>query len=153
MKFKLIHIDFLLINPIKPLPLNLDGYEHYIVTFWGGFVFNTKTGNKMNCWRNESGYRRVRLSSKGKAISPYVHRLVGLTYIPNFNNKQDEINHIDTIRHNCDRYNLEWMTRQENMSYQYNRFTKKFYEKELYPIDSYKPTETPNVGEDVDLPF
>jgi len=109
---------FRLIEPIKAIPVNLQNYGHYKISYWGGKVINTKTKNILNYWKNEHGYRRVRLTNGKLKTFMYVHRLVGLSWITNPENKE-EINHKNKIRINCDVPNLEWMTRQENMAHQF----------------------------------
>src|SRR5690606_12557938 len=61
-----------------------------------------------------SGYHTVLLKKQGKQSRKLVHRLVAEAFIPNTEGKGD-VNHI-----NCDRldnrvFNLEWVTRSENL--------------------------------------
>ena len=64
-----------------------------------------------------NGYIRVRL---GKYNPKLVHRLVGITFIKNINNKP-QINHKDGNRSNNNISNLEWVTCSENVIDGYNR--------------------------------
>ena len=147
-----VSVEIRLIVPIPPKPINLDNYEHYLVSFWGGKVINTRTNNILNCWQNKNGYRRVRLSNGKLRTFMYVHRLVALTWLPT--ERDDvEVNHIDRVRDNCDTPNLEWMTRRENMEYKYNFHTKAFDEIEIEPMEECQKIEAPEVGVDEDLPF
>lgn len=65
---------------------------------------------------SNAGYFRVQLfkNKKGKWIS--VHRLIGITFLDNPENKP-EINHKDENKYNNCVENLEWCTRKENNNY------------------------------------
>ena len=52
-----------------------------------------------------------------------VHRLIAMTYIENFNNKQ-EVNHKDTVTSNNAVDNLEWCTRTENVRHTFTMWYK-----------------------------
>ena len=58
----------------------------------------------------------VSLSRDGKKITPYVHRLIALTFIPNPQNLP-EVNHKDENSLNNCVWNLEWCTRDYNLNY------------------------------------
>ena len=58
----------------------------------------------------------VKLYKQKKYKNKQVHRLVGLTYIPNPENKPD-VNHIDGDSLNNWDWNLEWNTKLENMAH------------------------------------
>lgn len=63
------------------------------------------------------GYAFVGLSNKGKhAKNVLVHRLVAFAFVPNPNNYK-EVNHKDENKLNNNASNLEWCTREYNMSY------------------------------------
>ena len=64
--------------------------------------------------RNHTSYARVSLSKEGKVTRYSVHRLVGLHFIDNPENKP-QINHIDNNGLNNNYTNLEWTTHSENM--------------------------------------
>ena len=70
-----------------------------------GGILKLKVGN--------SGYKYVNLSKNGKVKSKTVHRLVGLAFLENKNNKRC-INHKDGIKTNNNISNLEWVTYKEN---------------------------------------
>src|SRR5699024_9812635 len=95
-------------------PLTIEGYEHYWVSNQGR-VSNSRTGRFLKPNLNR-GYLQVTLSNKGVKINKYVHRLVGLVWIPNPDNKET-INHIDGVKTNNHVDNLEWMTHLENMQH------------------------------------
>ena len=62
------------------------------------------------------GYHRVVLSMNGVRHNFSVHRLVGITFIPNSENKP-EINHKDGNKANNNKSNLEWTTKKENIAH------------------------------------
>lgn len=61
-------------------------------------------------------YERVTLSSNGKTKVHYVHKLVGIAFIPNPLNKP-QLNHIDGDTDNNKVSNLEWCTASENIQH------------------------------------
>lgn len=65
---------------------------------------------------NGNGYKQLYVQLKGKRHLFYMHRLVGLYFIPNPNNLP-EINHKDTIKANNHFTNLEWSTHISNMEH------------------------------------
>ena len=60
------------------------------------------------------GYLAVQLRKDGKGKSYYVHRLVGLAFIPNPQNLET-IDHIDGNKLNNDVSNLQWLSRTNNI--------------------------------------
>lgn len=68
---------------------------------------------------NTAGYLRVDLSINGKRRKFYVHRLVGIAFINNKNNKPC-INHKNGIKSINWSTNLEWVTYQENSIHSFN---------------------------------
>ena len=65
---------------------------------------------------NRSGYLFVYFSINGKQVNLLSHRVIATCFIPNPDNLP-EVNHIDCDRTNNRLENLEWCTRQENISY------------------------------------
>ena len=61
----------------------------------------------------DTGCLQVSLWKSGRGRHHYVHRLVGEAHIPNPDN-EPEINHIDGVRTNNTRDNLEWVSRRGN---------------------------------------
>lgn len=94
-------------------PVTIKGYEHYWVSNEGR-VLNSRTGRFLKLSSGRDEYPYVALSSKGNVSVVRVHRLVGLAWIPNPDNKKT-INHIDGRKTNNHVDNLEWMTMQENI--------------------------------------
>lgn len=65
------------------------------------------------------GYEIVHLSNNGVNKHRAVHRLVAIAFINNPDNKP-EVNHIDGNKENNCVYNLEWVSRSENMKHAYS---------------------------------
>lgn len=63
-----------------------------------------------------TGYLRVHLSKNGKADWYIVHRLVAEAFIPNPDGLPN-INHLDEIKTNNRKTNLEWCTQEYNCNY------------------------------------
>ena len=139
--YKKYEINYL-ISPVPPKKVTINGYEHYLISYWGGLLINTRTGKTLKGWLNKEGYRRVALSNKGIVSQQYIQRLVAFAFVPNDDliNK-NEVDHNDEIRDNNNAINLKWVTRNQNMHYVYNRNTKRF---DTFPSREIK---------DEDLPF
>lgn len=80
---------------------------------WNGSSNYLKKGRIMKLNNTPSGYKEVHLYIDGFRKRMLVHRLVGLAFICNSDNKP-EIDHIDTIRNNNFYKNLKWATIIEN---------------------------------------
>ena len=96
-------------------------YAGYYVTPEGD-VWSTRNwnrANKMIPQPNRGGYRKVHLTRDGVGRGYLVHRLVAETLLPNPEGKE-QINHIDGDKTNNALVNLEWVTRQENMTHAAN---------------------------------
>jgi hypothetical protein len=69
------------------------------------------------------GYLKVMLHKNGKHQSFFVHRLVGIAFIPNQHNKRT-INHKDGIKTNNNVENLEWATDSEQIKHSFDKLNR-----------------------------
>ena len=100
-----------IIDILKIYFKRIDGYDNYFVSNFGN-VINSKT-NKMLKPRNDiQGYNVINLYQNGKYKTFKVHRLVGIAFLENPDNKP-MIVHIDDNKSNNDVKNLRWVTRKE----------------------------------------
>lgn len=89
------------------------GYEKYYEISYGGIMRNVTTKVCKKYHVDKHGYLNVNVPPKG---CERVHRLVAATFVSNNFNKP-EVNHIDGNKLNACAYNLEWVTRKENMEH------------------------------------
>ena len=68
---------------------------------------------------NHKGYLTVDLRKQGLRKQFFVHRLVGMMFIDNLNNKP-QINHKDGNKLNNNVNNLEWVTNKENIKHAFD---------------------------------
>ena len=90
----------------KPIP----NFEDYLIDK-NGNIYSIK--KKKFIKHYEQGYISVSLYSNGKMCRKYLHRILGLTFICNPNNKPC-IDHIDRNKLNNKLDNLRWCTYLEN---------------------------------------
>lgn len=93
-------------------PIQIEGFEKYHINE-EGVVVNTETGKVLRTDLNRTGYKRVTLSSEGKTLRIFVHKLVALTYVDGYE-KRLVVNHIDGNKINNHKDNLEWTTASNN---------------------------------------
>ena len=65
--------------------------------------------------KNSSSYFQVKIHSHGKYWRFYIHRLVALLFVEN-PRSLDEVDHLDGDKSNNAAWNLQWVTRAENMA-------------------------------------
>lgn len=90
-------------------------FEHYSISTFGR-VLSNREGRIMKQYKNEKGYLTIGLANRKGRKKFKVHRLVGINFIPNPNNKP-EINHGDFIKTNNFYKNLSWATGKENTTH------------------------------------
>lgn len=94
-----------------------------------GKLRNAKTKKELKFRDNGHGYLGAYLYNKGKRKVEYIHRLVAYCFIPNIDNKE-EVNHKDGDKSNNCVYNLEWVTKSENIKHSYKTGLRKITEKQ-----------------------
>ena len=92
----------------------IDGYPDYKVSTFGRVKRTYKNGNikLLKPYPDGCGYLRVGLSKNNKKIQRSVHRLLGLTFLPNYYNLP-QIDHKDRNNQNNSIYNLKWVSLSE----------------------------------------
>ena len=117
--FFLIFLCFLTLLTI--IMATIEGFDNYLI-YPDGTVFSIKREMFLKPYKNKIGYYVVRLYKNGKGYMKTIHRLMGLTFIPNPNGKP-QIDHIDRDKTNNNVENLRWATiseNQQNTSHQCN---------------------------------
>lgn len=94
----------------------LNNYSRYNISN-NGDIYDLKLKKIINTQINQDGYKCVTLRSDiNKRKTFRIHRLVGLLFVENTDNKS-EINHKDGIKLNNNHLNLEWCTHSENIKH------------------------------------
>ena len=91
---------------------DIPGYPGYQISNTGK-VFSRNRNKFLTFSSDKDGYLRIGISNNNIEKHFRIHRLVGLTFIPNLDNKPC-INHIDGNKSNNNVCNLEWNTIAEN---------------------------------------
>ncbi len=90
----------------------INGYDNYYISENGNiYNINNKQFLKFNYM---DGYPKIMLFKNAKFKNEYVHRLVAIHYVPNPENKPI-VNHINGNIKYPHYYNLEWVSKKENM--------------------------------------
>ena len=92
--------------------MEINGFENYLI-YEDGSIYSNKSKKYLKSTDSVHGYLRVKLCNNGKPKDFYIHRLLGLHYIPNPHN-YSEIDHIDRNRKNNSIDNLRWVTKTMN---------------------------------------
>lgn len=85
------------------------GFPAYTITT-DGQVWSSKSNKYLKNLIDKQGYKKVGLRANGKTNQQYIHRLVGITFIPNPENLPT-IDHINRNRFDNRIVNLRWASR------------------------------------------
>ena len=117
LKIKKLEIEIEINNDLDyEVFLPIEGYENYFVSNFGN-IKNSKTNRIMKQDTHKQGYKRITLSKNGKWKKFSIHRLVGLAFLENPDNKP-MIDHIDNNTSNNNVKNLRWATSKDNLANQ-----------------------------------
>lgn len=94
--------------------------EHNYQASNQGKIRNSETLRVLKPMIDKQGYEFVQINRKNMKV----HRLIGVTFIPNPNNKRC-INHKNGIKHDNNVNNLEWCTHSENLKHAHSTGLKK----------------------------
>lgn len=90
------------------------GNKYQISTL--GRVYNIETGRYLSTYINSIKYVCVKLCNENAPKQCHLHRLLGLTFLPNDDPKNKTVvHHRDHNRSNYDLHNLLWVTQRDNM--------------------------------------
>ena len=115
-EFKLIDIQ--ISNKLKPIYgkyevwRKVKDYENYFVSSFGR-VRNNKTDRILKPFKRGGEYYCVKLFKNGTKKAYSVHRLVGIAFLPNHDNKS-MVDHKDEIKTNNNILNLRWASCSQN---------------------------------------
>ena len=99
----------------KQIVINDVQYDYLISNH--GRVFSLKSQKIKKQTKTKDGYCKINLNKNGKSYTFLIHRLVAIHFILNDDETKTEVNHIDENKENNHVENLEWCTREYNMSY------------------------------------
>lgn len=89
----------------------VSGFEGIYWVYSEGYVTNGRI--RLKTYIINSGYQCLKLHGNQGRKSVLLHRVVAEAFIPNPDNKP-EVNHINGIKSDCSKDNLEWVTSSEN---------------------------------------
>ncbi len=109
---------------------DIKNYEGKYKISEDGRVYSCKRNRFLKSYQTRFGYPAIKLEGKGK----YIHRLVAETLIPNSEDKP-EVNHINHIKTDNRKENLEWVSRNENVRKTYENKERKRCSKAVNQLD------------------
>lgn len=94
---------------------DIEGFEEYkgYILYDDGRVYSEKSNKFLKDTFDSNGYQYVNLHNGKSRKWPKKHRLIGIAFVENPDNKE-QINHIDGNKNNNHYSNLEWVTNKEN---------------------------------------
>ena len=100
--------------------LTIEHFEHFQVSNFGK-IRNTLTNHILAQTDNGRGYLNVKLKSSPYSTTRYVHRLVAMMFLPDYN-EELQVNHIDKNKKNNNVSNLEMVTDSENKIWSHEEY-------------------------------
>lgn len=102
----------------------IKNYPNYYIDKCGN-IYSKRLKRKMTPFLNQNNYIKIKLCNNGQQKDYYIHRLVGLCFLPNPNPNpnninKNQINHKDGNRQNNNVENLEWVTCSENVKHSHD---------------------------------
>lgn len=95
---------------------DIPGYEGRYAATTDGRIWSHRSKKFLASCGETGNYQLVMLCVNNKATTPYVHRLVAMTFLPNPDNLP-EVNHINMCRDDNRLENLEWCTKEYNLAH------------------------------------
>ena len=92
---------------------DIEGFEDLYKISNLGNVYSKRNERNLKPCLNSGGYYHISLWKNGKEKTMKIHRLIGLHFIPNPENKPC-IDHDNKVRHDNRIINLKWATIKEN---------------------------------------
>ena len=92
------------------------GFENYFMVSNLGRLFSKRSNRILKQHKTAKGYMTVATKIGGRqgySVCLRIHRLVAQAFVPNPENKP-YVNHIDGVKDNNNKNNLEWATAKEN---------------------------------------
>jgi hypothetical protein len=111
---------------IKRIHIDIPEIEKRYTINKNGDIFDKKLNRNCKPHMMSSGYVRVCVRFNGKQNLVMLHRLLACKFIGNPPENTPDINHIDGNKQNNEIWNLEWLSRKDNIRHAHdNGFHKK----------------------------
>ena len=111
-------MNFITYNEVKYFPI--PNFDKYFISRYGKILScKRKNPNILKSWLDGDGYKRHGLSNNNKITYKHLHRLLAMTFLPNFS-PELQVDHIDGNRINNNLSNLRMVTpsgNRRNMKY------------------------------------
>jgi hypothetical protein len=107
-----ILMDSITYNEVKYFPI--PNFDKYFISRCGKILsVKNKNPNILKHTLNNCGYKYYCLSNNNKSACKYLHRLLAITFLPDFS-PELQVDHIDNNKLNNDLSNLRMVTKSDN---------------------------------------